>query len=106
MVSGIHMVKDCFWILGNMSKKCMSNHMDDFSVLKFFGISTRPGKVSVHVQVYWDFPVVGWTKVNTDSAARGSLGPTACAGRYLQRESQGIYWWFFVFMVKQIMRLF
>jgi len=65
-----------------MSKKCMSNHMDDFSVLKFFGISTRPSKVYILVQVYWDFPTTDWIKVNTEGAARGFPGPAGCGGTF------------------------
>jgi len=97
MVCIIHLVKDCIRILGNRSKKRMSNQMDDFTVLKFFGISTRLGKVYVPVQVYSNFPHVGWTKVNIDGAAQGSSFRPCCLWEYLHRESREIYWWFFYF---------
>jgi len=54
---------------------------------KFFGISTRPGKVFVPVQLYWDFPVVGWIKVNTNDTTWGSPSLAACAG--ILRASHG-----------------
>jgi len=89
IVSAINMVKDYIQISGNMSKKCTSNHMDDFFVL-FFDISTRLGMVSVHVQVYWDFRDVSWTKVDTEGATRGSPGPAACAGIFRERHGEYI----------------
>jgi len=53
--------------------------MDEFFVLKFFGINTRLGKVFVHVQVCWNFFVVGWTKVNINSVIWRSPSPIAHA---------------------------
>jgi len=58
----------------------MKNDMMDFSVIKFFGINTRTGKVLRPLLVRWEFPSPGWVKINTDGAARGYPGLATCGG--------------------------
>lgn len=41
------------------------------------------------VQVVWNFPEIGWIKVNTDGTSTGSPGFTACAG--ILKDSRGEY---------------
>lgn len=38
-------------MLGNSSKKIMNNDVTDFSILKYFGVSTRSRKASHPIQV-------------------------------------------------------
>ena len=52
----------------------MKNGVLDFGVIKFFGINTCIGKVLCPSPVRWEFPSLGWVKINTDEAARGYLG--------------------------------
>jgi len=49
------------------------------------------------VQAYWDFPIVGWIKVNTKGVARGPPGPAACVGifRVIRGEYIGGFSTFF-----------
>ena len=47
--------------------------MLDFNVIKFFGINTHSGKVLRPLPVRWEFPSLGWVKINADGAARGIL---------------------------------
>ena len=66
--------------MGKSSKTSMKNDMMDFSVIKFFGINTRTGKVLRLSPVRWKFPSPGWVKINTDEAARGYPGLATCGG--------------------------
>ena len=65
----------------------MKNDMLDFNVIKFFGINIRTGKVFRPFPVRWEFPSLGWVKINTDGAARGYPGLHTCGaifcGSYL-----------------------
>ena len=47
----------------------MKNDMLNFNVIKFFGISTRSGKVFRPLLVRWEFPSPGLVKINTDGVA-------------------------------------
>lgn len=72
------MIKDSVTIAGNISNKIIRNDIYDFSVLEFFGIGTRSSKARNSIQVVWEFPSLGWFKVNTDGASRGSPGSVTC----------------------------
>ena len=52
----------------------MKNDMMDFSIIKFFGINTRTGKVLRPLPIRWEFPSPGWVKINIDGVARGYPG--------------------------------
>jgi len=67
----------------------MRNDIFDFSYLKFFYITTCHRKEISPIQVIWELPHINWVKVNTDGAARGCLGFSACAGIF--RGSRGEY---------------
>jgi len=41
-------------------------------------INTRTGKVLRSFSIRWEFPSLGWVKINTDGAARGYPGLAAC----------------------------
>jgi len=58
----------------------MKNNMLDFNVIKFFGINTRTGKVLRPLPVRWEFPSLGWVKINTNRAARGYPCLATCGG--------------------------
>ena len=58
----------------------MKIDMLDFNVIKFFGIITSIGKVLCPFPLRWEFPLLGWVKINTDGAARGYPGLATCGG--------------------------
>ena len=60
--------------MGKLSKASMKNDKMDFSVIKFFGINTRTGKVFRPLPVRWEFPSPCWVKINIDGVARGYPG--------------------------------
>ena len=51
----------------------MKNDMLDFNVIKFFYINTHTAKVLCPLPIRWEFPSLGWVKINTDEAARNIL---------------------------------
>ena len=74
--------------MGNSSKALMKNDdMLDFNVIKFFSINTRTGKVLHPLPVRWEFPSLGWVKINTDGAARHYPGLATYGGIF--RGSMG-----------------
>jgi len=83
----ISIIKDLTCLVGKSSKASMKNDMMDFSLIKFFGINTRTGKVRRPLPVRWDFSSPGWVKINIDGAARGSSGLATCGGIF--RGSMG-----------------
>jgi len=62
----ILVIKDLTCLVEKSSKASMKNDMMNFSVIKFFGINTRTGKIHCHLPVRWEFPSPGWVKINTD----------------------------------------
>jgi len=76
----ILVVKDLICLVGNSSKASMKNDMLNFNVIKFFGINTRSGKVLRPLLVRWEFPSLGWVKINTNGTARGYSGLATCGG--------------------------
>ena len=75
----LHVIKD-YSYLGNTSRKHMSSHISDFSILKQFCINTRIRKVLSPMQIFWCFLEVGWIKVNTNGVVRGVPSFVACGG--------------------------
>ena len=69
-------------------------------MIKFFGINARTGKVLHPLPVRWEFPSLGWVKINTDEAARGYPSLATCEGifRGSMEEFIGV---FFVFLEVQ-----
>jgi len=59
----ISVIKDLSCLVGKSSKASMKNDMMDFSVIKFFGINTRTGKVLRSLPVRWEFSSPGWLKL-------------------------------------------
>ena len=49
-------------------------------MLKFFGINTRSSKVLRSLPVRWEFPSLGWVKINICGAARGYPDLAICGG--------------------------
>ena len=76
----ISVIKDLTCLVGKSSKASMKNDIMDFSVIKFFGINIRSGKVLRPLPVRWEFPSPGRVKINTDEAARGYYGLSTCKG--------------------------
>jgi len=70
----ISIIKDLTCRVGNSSKASMKNDMLHFNVIKFFCINTRTVKVLSPLLVRWEFPSLGWAKINSDGASRGYLG--------------------------------
>jgi len=52
----------------------MHNNIDDYFVLKFFGINTHFEKSSSSIKVLWSFPLVGLAKINTEDICHDHLG--------------------------------
>jgi len=96
----ISVIKDLTCLVKNSSKALMKNYMLDFNVIKFFGINARTGKVLHPLPVRWEFPSLGWVKINTDEAARGYPSLATCEGifRGSMEEFIGV---FFVFLEVQ-----
>ncbi|KAF1882134.1 hypothetical protein Lal_00038778 [Lupinus albus] len=59
---------------GNCSTLLAKPSVLEFSILKAFHVSTNFNKAPLHKEVIWDHPCLGWVKINTDGAAKGSLG--------------------------------
>jgi len=55
----ISVIKDLTCLVGKSSKASMKNEMMNYSVIKFFGINTRTGKVLRPLPVRWEFPSPG-----------------------------------------------
>jgi len=89
----ILVIKDLTCLVGNSSKASMKNDMLDFHVIKFFSINTRTGKVLRPLLVRWEFPSLGWVKINTDGAAKGYTDLATCGGifRGSMREFIGAF---------------
>ncbi|KAK3205148.1 hypothetical protein Dsin_019194 [Dipteronia sinensis] len=51
---------------------CMWNCMDDFLILRRFGLLGRPSKSLVIKSVVWSPPALSWIKVDADGATIGS----------------------------------
>jgi len=66
----ISIIKDLTCLVKNLSKASMKNDMLDFNVIKFFCINNRTGKVLRPLPVRWEFPSLGWVKINTDAVVR------------------------------------
>jgi len=76
----ISIIKDLTCLVGYLSKASMKNDMLNFNVIKFIGINTHTNKVLRPLPVRWEFPSLGWVKINTDGAARGYLGLATYGG--------------------------
>jgi len=80
--------KDFTYLVGNSCKSSIRNGMFDFNVLKFFGI--RSVKVLHPLLVRWEFPSLGWVKINIDGATKGSPGLAICSGIFRGRMREFI----------------
>jgi len=78
--TAISVIKDLTCLVGKSFKASMKNDMMDFSVIKFFGINTRTGKVLRPFLVIWEFPSLGWVKINIDGVVMGYPGLATCGG--------------------------
>jgi len=69
------------------------NDMFNFNMIKFFGINTRSGKVFRLLLIRWEFPSLGWVKINTDGATRGypNLATCGCIFRGSMGEFIGAF---------------
>jgi len=83
----ISVIKDLTCLVGNSSKASMKNYMLDFNVITFFGINTRIDKVLHPLLVRWEFPSLGWVKINIDGVVRGYPSLATCGGIF--RGSMG-----------------
>lgn len=72
--AAINQIKASVSLSGNMSKNSMYNSIDEFKILKWFGVAGHPRKAPKIIQVDWLPPMCGQIKVNTDGATKGSLG--------------------------------
>ena len=58
----------------------MKNSQEDLITLHNLGVKGRPANSPAIIQVRWNFPPQGWTKVNIDGAAKGAPGKAGCGG--------------------------
>ena len=78
----------CSWIWsaitlsGNILKGTTKNLIVEFGILKKFNINIHPWKTPLPKQVLWSPPLCGWTKCNSDRAARGSPGVASREGTF------------------------
>jgi hypothetical protein len=66
--------------------------MSDFSIMKAFNVCTHPPKAQVIKEVLWQPPLLDWIKCNTDGAAHGSPGMSACGGILRNSSSMCVGW--------------
>lgn len=78
--AAINMVIANVSLTGNLSSGHMASSIQDFCILKSFGVNGRPAKDQIIKQVNWFPPLCNWVKCNTDGAAGGATGPAACGG--------------------------
>ena len=71
--------------------------MFNFNVLKFFYINTRSDKVFHLLFVRWEFPLLGWVKINIDGVVTGSPCLAAC-GDIFRGSIKEFIGGFFVFL--------
>jgi hypothetical protein len=67
----------------------MSSSIYDFSVFKAFKVRTHSPRAPRIIEVLWHPLMLGWVMCNTDGAAHGSPGPSACGGSF--RNCHGIF---------------
>ncbi|KHN24894.1 Putative ribonuclease H protein, partial [Glycine soja] len=67
---------------GNILKGTTKNLIVEFGILKKFNINIHPWKTPLPKQVLWSPPLCGWTKCNSDRAARGSPGVASREGTF------------------------
>lgn len=66
---------------GSLSKGNMAAaSIRDFVILKSFKVTGHPVRAPKIIEVNWFPPSCYWVKCNTDGAAKGSPGPSACGG--------------------------
>jgi ribonuclease HI len=80
------------YLSGTLTKNFSSNSMSDFLILKAFNVCTHPSKAPVIREVLWQPPLLDWIKCNTDGAAHGSPGLSACGGIFRNSSSMCVGW--------------
>ena len=76
----ILVIKDLTCLVRNSSKALMNNELLDFNMIKVFGINTRIGKILHPFPIRWEFPSLGWVKINIDETTKGYPGLATCGG--------------------------
>ena len=65
-----------------MIRESMFNTVAELLILRNFGVQDRLGKYPKIMEVIWKPPPYSWVKVNTDSSAYGTPGPSGCSGAF------------------------
>lgn len=78
--SAITLVIASVSLTGNRTSGTMSSSMAELLILRHFAVNSHPRRAPMIKQVTWIPPLSSWVKCNTDGAARGSPGWSACGG--------------------------
>ncbi|XP_019455084.1 PREDICTED: uncharacterized protein LOC109356206 [Lupinus angustifolius] len=70
----IQMIKLNTSFTGNFTKLCAKPSLLEFSILRAFQVNGKYSKAPAISEVNWAMPLMGWVKINTDGAAKGSPG--------------------------------
>ncbi|XP_019432259.1 PREDICTED: uncharacterized protein LOC109339299 [Lupinus angustifolius] len=70
----IQMIKLNTSFTGNFTKLCAKPSLLEFSILRAFQVTAKYNKAPTISEVNWAMPLMGWVKINTDGAAKGSPG--------------------------------
>jgi ribonuclease HI len=88
----ISSISSATYLSGTYTKKFSYNSMRDFLILKAFNICIHPSKAPMIREVLWQPPLLDWIKCNTDGAAHGSPGLSACGGIFRNSSSLCVGW--------------
>ncbi|XP_019418539.1 PREDICTED: uncharacterized protein LOC109329320 [Lupinus angustifolius] len=83
----IHMIKWNTSFTRNFTKCCAKSSLLEFSILRAFHMNGKYSKAPSITKVNWALPLMGWVKINTDSAAKGS--PGHAGGGAIFRDAKG-----------------
>jgi ribonuclease HI len=78
--SAISMIIASTSMAGNNTKKCSSNSMRDFTLLKKFNVNIHRPRAPYSRDILWNPPLLNWVKCNTDGASIGNPGTASCGG--------------------------
>ncbi|XP_019431934.1 PREDICTED: uncharacterized protein LOC109339025 [Lupinus angustifolius] len=70
----IQMIKMNTSFTGNFTNLCAKPSLLEFSILRAFKINARYNKAPAISEIIWVVPSLGWVKINSDGAAKGSPG--------------------------------
>jgi ribonuclease HI len=86
--SAISMIIASSSMTGNNTKKCSSNSMRDFTLLKRFNVIIHCPRPPSYRDILWTPPLLNWIKCNTDGASIGNPGNASCGGVFRDSNAE------------------